>query len=72
MILKDNPKIKNYTKRDYEQKIILGSTLDVLKKFPTNSIQTIVTSPSYFLKKQYENQKETFNDYKIIHAQIIK
>ena len=48
MILKDNPKIKNYTKRDYEQKIILGSTLDVLKKFPTNSIQTIVTSPSYF------------------------
>ena len=62
MILKDN-KSKKYTKSIIQNKIICGETLSVLKKIPTCSVQTIVTSPSYFLQKEYENKSENFQDY---------
>ena len=54
MILKDN-KSKKYTKNIFQNKIICGETLSVLKKMPSNSVQTIITSPSYFLQKEYDN-----------------
>ena len=57
MILKDN-KSKKYVKNTFENKIICGETLSVLKKIPANSVQTIITSPSYFLQKEYENYSE--------------
>ena len=39
---------------------------------PSNSVQTIITSPSYFLQKEYENKKENFQDYLKNHKEIIK
>ena len=71
MILKDN-KSKKFTKKNFQNKIIYGETLSVLKKMPSNSIQTIITSPSYFLQKEYENKSENFNDYLKNHTEIIK
>lgn len=71
MILKDN-KSKKYTKSIIQNKIICGETLSVLKKIPTCSVQTIVTSPSYFLQKEYENKSENFQDYLKNHKEIIK
>ena len=62
MILKDN-KFKKYPKSSFQNKIICGETLSVLKKMPSNSVQTIITSPSYFLQKEYENKSENFQDY---------
>tara|TARA_B100000900_G_scaffold338782_1_gene301074 strand:- start:759 stop:1769 length:1011 start_codon:yes stop_codon:yes gene_type:complete len=71
MILKDN-KSKKYTKNIFQNKIICGETLSVLKKMPSNSVQTIITSPSYFLQKEYENKSENFQDYLKNHKEIIK
>jgi len=71
MILKDN-KSKKYTPKIIQNKIICGETLSVLKKIPSNSIQTIITSPSYFLQKEYENKNENFQDYLDNHKEIIK
>ena len=71
MILKDN-KSKKYVKNTFENKIICGETLSVLKKIPANSVQTIITSPSYFLQKEYENKSENFQDYLKNHKEIIK
>jgi DNA modification methylase len=53
MIIKDNKKILEFNKTEIENKIICGETLQVLKKIPSKSIQTIITSPSYFLNKEY-------------------
>ena len=44
MILKDK-KSKKYTKNIIQNKIICGETLGALKKMPSNSVQTIITSP---------------------------
>ncbi len=54
-----------------ENKIIHGETLEVLKKIPNNSIKLIITSPSYYLGKEYEKD-QTFNDYLQDHKEIIK
>ena len=62
MIIKDNKKITKFKSKDIENKIICGDTLEVLRKIPSKSIQTIITSPSYFLKKEYERD-ETFQNY---------
>ena len=71
MILKDN-KSKKYPKTVFQNKIICGETLSVLKKIPTSSVQTIITSPSYFLQKEYENKSENFQEYLKNHKQIIR
>ena len=39
---------------------------------PDKSVQTIITSPSYFLKKEYENKNEIFDNYLENHRKIIK
>tara|TARA_B100000029_G_C17553856_1_gene951050 strand:+ start:383 stop:1417 length:1035 start_codon:yes stop_codon:yes gene_type:complete len=72
MILKDKKNIDNYKRKELENKIICGMTLNVLKKIPSKSVQTIITSPSYFLKKEYENKDEKFNEYLKNHKEIIK
>ena len=53
MILHHLKKKKKYSTKDVENKIICGETLNVLKTLPDKSVQTIITSPSYFLKKEY-------------------
>jgi DNA modification methylase len=71
MIIKDNKKKLEFNKTEIENKIICGETLQVLKKIPSKSIQTIITSPSYFLNKEYEKD-ESFECYIRIHTEIIK
>jgi DNA modification methylase len=71
MIIKDNKKITKFKSKDIENKIICGDTLEVLRKIPSKSIQTIITSPSYFLKKEYERD-ETFQNYIDIHKKILE
>ena len=63
MILHHLKKKKKYSTKDVENKIICGETLNVLKTLPDKSVQTIITSPSYFLKKEYENKNEIFDNY---------
>ena len=72
MILHHLKKKKKYTTKDVENKIICGETLNVLKTLPDKSVQTIITSPSYFLKKEYENKNEIFDNYLENHRKIIK
>ena len=71
MILKDTKSTK-YTKNSFQNKIICGETLSVLRRLPSNSVQTIITSPSYFLRKEYENKSENFQTYLKNHKEIIK
>ena len=56
--------------RDIQNKIIIGDTLSNLKKIPSNSINSIITSPSYFLKKSYESD-ESFMSYMEFHNNVI-
>ena len=72
MILHHLKKKKKYSTKDVENKIICGETLNVLKTLPDKSVQTIITSPSYFLKKEYENKNEIFDNYLENHQKIIK
>ena len=72
MILHHIKKKKKYSTKDVENKIICGETLNVLKTLPDKSVQTIITSPSYFLKKEYENKNEIFDNYLENHRKIIK
>lgn len=72
MIIKDKKNTKAYLKKTIVNKIICGETLAVLKKLPSKSVQTIITSPSYFLQKEYESKTENFNDYLKNHKKIIK
>ena len=72
MILHHLKKKKKYSTKDVENKIICGETLNVLKTLPDKSVQTIITSPSYFLKKEYENKNEIFDNYLENHRKIIK
>lgn len=54
---------------DYKDKIILGNSLDVLKKIESNSIDLVITSPPYFQQRDYGNgntgigNEETEDDY---------
>lgn len=44
-------------------KLYLGDCLEVMKTFPDNSIDLVVTSPPYKANKEYENWK-SLNEYK--------
>lgn len=62
---------------DYVNNIIHGDTLSFLKKLPDKSVHLIATSPSYFLGKEYEKDKdyrtlEQYKNYLIEHTNVIK
>ena len=62
---------------NYVNNIIHGDTLNFLKKLPDKSVHLIVTSPSYFLGKEYEKDKdyrnlEQYKNYLKEHTEIIK
>lgn len=46
---------------------ICGNALDVLREFPDNSIDCVITSPPYYMKRQYLGggigMEPTFNEY---------
>ena len=51
--------------------IIHGDTLQTLKKFPSNKINLIITSPSYMLGKEYDRER-SLEEYKKYHSDVIK
>jgi site-specific DNA-methyltransferase (adenine-specific) len=55
--------------------VICGDALDVLEKFPANSVDMCMTSPPYWGHREYENngigQEETCNDYVTALCSII-
>ncbi len=55
----------------YYQSIICNETLATLQKMPSNSIDLVLTSPPYFLDKEYEDDK-TFQGYLAKQTEIIK
>ena len=55
---------------DFENKILCGDTLNILKKMPSKSVSLIITSPSYFLGKKYETN-QNFEEYLSDHKEII-
>jgi len=56
---------------EIKNNIIHGDTLSFLKKIPEKSVNLIVTSPSYYTGKEYEEFK-SFGDYLEKHEEIIK
>ena len=74
-------KVKILKKKDLKDKIkisevkntvINDDALETLKKIPSNSINLIITSPSYEVGKEYEKKNNTFENYLAEHKEIIK
>lgn len=60
--------ITNMTEKTIVQPdFICGNALDVLREFPDNSIDCVITSPPYYMKRQYLGggigMEPTFNEY---------
>ncbi len=56
---------------DIKNNLIHGDALKTLKKIPPNSVNLIITSPSYQVGKEYE-KKHSFEQYLEDHKEIIK
>ena len=70
-IIESNSTSKLSSIKSITNTIIHGDTLQTLKKFPSNKINLIITSPSYMLGKEYDNEK-SLEEYKKYHADVIK
>lgn len=46
---------------EFENKIITGDVLEVIKKIPNNSIHLAITSPPYNVGKYYDNHNDKMN-----------
>ena len=57
---------------DYLNKIINGNCVDVMKQFPDNSINLVVTSPPYDNLRTYKGYTFPFEDIVIELYRIIK
>ena len=56
-----------------EPLFLLGDSLELLKKFPSNSIDVCITSPPYWNKRQYHNGGIGLeNDYRDYIAMLLK
>ena len=53
--------INNKLPEEYENKIIVGDSEEILKKFPDNCIDLIFTSPPYNFGLEYEEHKDYIN-----------
>jgi adenine-specific DNA-methyltransferase len=47
-----------------------GDCRSLLKRLPTNSVDLVVTSPPYFIGKDYDESK-SLNDFRTLHATIL-
>ena len=70
-IIKSNNIPKLSSIKPITNTIIHGDTLQTLKKFPSNKINLIITSPSYMLGKEYDRER-SFEEYKKYHSDVIK
>lgn len=49
-----------------------GDCLDLFKEIPDESVDLIITSPPYCMKKAYENSKDDIETFKEAHRRILK
>ena len=70
-IIKSNNISKLSSIKSITNTIIHGDTLQTLKKFPSNKINLIITSPSYMLGKEYDRER-SLEEYKKYHSDVIK
>lgn len=49
-----------------------GDCLNLLKEIPDNTVDLIITSPPYCMKKAYENPTDDINTFKDLHNRIFK
>jgi len=54
-------RVNNKLPKEFENKIIVGDSEEVLKNFPNNCIDLIFTSPPYNFGLEYENHKDGIN-----------
>jgi DNA modification methylase len=47
--------------QEFENQIITGDVLDVMRKLPSNSIHLVITSPPYNVGKDYDNHNDKMN-----------
>lgn len=47
-----------------------GDCFDLIKEIPDNSVELIITSPPYCMKKAYENPSDDINTFKNLHIKI--
>lgn len=47
-----------------------GDCLNLLKEIPNNTVDLIITSPPYCMKKAYENPTDDINTFKDLHNRI--
>ncbi len=47
--------------KDFEDKIIEGDVLEVMKQIPNNSVHLAITSPPYNVGKDYDNHNDKMN-----------
>src|SRR3989344_206221 len=70
-ILKEEKLGKRVNIKEVENNLLNGDALSIMKKIPSNSINLIITSPSYEVGKEYE-KKHSFEEYLKFHEEIIK
>jgi len=46
---------------NFQNKIICGDVLDIMRKIPKNSIHLVITSPPYNVGKDYDNHNDNMN-----------
>lgn len=61
--------IKHYDINN-EMTLFEGDCIDLLKEIPDESVDLIITSPPYCMKKAYENPKDDIQTFKDLHLKI--
>lgn len=64
--------MKIYKQYGQKKDIILynGNCIKLLKKIPNESVDIVITSPPYCMKKAYENPTDDINTFKEVHKSI--
>lgn len=65
--------MKIYKRYHPDKKVILfeGECIQLLRQIPDNSVDIIITSPPYCMKKAYENPTDDLNTFREVHRTII-
>ncbi|MCL2570819.1 MAG: site-specific DNA-methyltransferase [Defluviitaleaceae bacterium] len=66
----DNLKIYKRFKPDNKITLYNGDCLNLLQKMPDESIDVIITSPPYCMKKEYENPHDDINMFRKRHLNV--
>lgn len=70
-LIKENRLGKKIKIKSIYNSVIHGDSLSIMKRMPSKSINLIITSPSYEVGKEYEDNG-TFDEYLEFHKEIIK